>query len=90
MCDMLDEDEEDVQCSIESRFNEFGTCRRHDLVLFKDGAVVRVAKIVLHYAVLGVPVSMVSMFNCLCGNDEQGWSIWEEAATCRVHHSYSG
>ena len=39
----------------------------------------------LHYAVLGVPISVVSMFHCLCGNDEQGWSIWEEAATSGDH-----
>ena len=85
ICDMLDVNVQDVHCSIESRFNGFGTCRRHDLVLFKDGAAVGVAKIVLHYAVHGVPVSAVSMFNYLCGNDEQGWSIWKEAATSGNH-----
>ena len=34
ICDMLDVDEQDVHCNIESRFNEFGTCRSHDLVLY--------------------------------------------------------
>ena len=78
--DMLDMDVEDVSCSIESRFNPLGTCKRHDLVLFKDGVhALKVAKIVLHYDVQGVPVSVVSMFNIIHADAEQGWSIWEAA-----------
>ena len=78
--DMLNMDVEDVSCSIESRFNPLGTCKRHDLVLFKDGVhALQVAKIVLHYEVQGVPVSEVSMFNIIHSDAEQGWSIWEAA-----------
>ena len=80
ICDMLDMDVQDVHCSIESRFNPLGTCKRHDLVLFKDGVhALQVAKIVLHYEVQGVPVSEVSMFNIIDADAEQGWSIWEAA-----------
>ena len=78
--DMLNMDVQDVSCSIESRFNPLGTCKSHDLVLFKDGVhALKVAKIVLHYDVQGVPVSVVSMFNSIHADAEQGWSIWEAA-----------
>ena len=77
---MLHMDVEDVSCSIESRFNPLGTCKRNDLVLFKDGVhALQVAQIVLHYEVQGVPVSEVSMFNIIHADAEQGWSIWEAA-----------
>ena len=45
----------------------------------------RVRKIVVHYAVQGLPISMVSMFNLTYVDAEQGWSIWEEAATSGDH-----
>ena len=76
--DMLNMDIEEVSCSIESKFSSVGTCKRHDLVLLKESVhALRVAKIVLHYAVQGVPISMVSVFNLTYADAEQGWSIWE-------------
>ena len=80
--DMLSMDVEFVSCSIESRFHPLGTCKSNDLVLFKHGGqALRVAKIVVHYAVQGVPISMVSMFNITYAGAEEGWSIWEAATS---------
>ena len=65
-----------IEYSIESRFNHLGTCKKHDMVLFRDGGVLRVAQIQVHCKVEGVPVSMVTMWNHIKHNAAQGWSDW--------------
>ena len=63
--------------SVESRFSKFGTCKKNDLVLFKDaGAAKGVAKVLGHFEVGGIPISMVIMYKVIMHDTDRS-SIME-------------
>ena len=67
----------EVKYSVESRFNKLGTCRKSDLVHFRDlNGLIKVARILAHFDIVGVPVTMIAPFRFVRHrSDSSSW--WE-------------
>ena len=68
--------------SRESRFSALATCRRGDIIVLYNTAAgeLAVGEVLEHLSIDGVPVSLVSMWDMLSVNSDQG------VAFCRVRH----
>ena len=66
-----------MKYSVESRFNKLGTCRKSDLVHFRDlNGLIKVARILAHFDLAGVPVTMIAPFRFIRHHsDSSSW--WE-------------
>ena len=69
-------DDEVVLVSIEARYSAVGTCRRNDVVLIKDGSSYRAGQVLLHASLLGVAVSLVSVWSLHSINTAAGYAKW--------------
>ena len=62
----LDTESSDIKYSVESRFGKFGTCKGNDMVVFSDAATAKgVAKVLGHFEVEGIPISLVTMYKLI-------------------------
>jgi hypothetical protein len=71
------DDSYDVKVSVEARFSRVATCKKGDVVIFMDGAdSFRAGKVLLHFEVETVPLSMVEVFDCVRRDTEKGRTVW--------------
>ena len=67
----------EIQVAIESRFNALATCKRNDVILVKVGdASIKAAKVLLHFEVMNVSLSLVSMWDLHSSDSNLGISKW--------------
>ena len=67
----------EVKYSVESRFSKLGTCRKSDMVQFRDlDGSIKVARILAHFDIAGLPVTMIAPFRLIRHHsDSSSW--WE-------------
>ena len=71
-----DDTVQSIKYSVQSRFSPLATCRKGDLVLFKNDSEVRVGRINLHCEIFGLPISMISEFDNRNFEPACGHSVW--------------
>jgi hypothetical protein len=55
----------DVEVAVESRFSEYETCKRRDVVLFGDAGALAAGEVVLHARVFGEHLTAIASFEML-------------------------
>ena len=75
----LDFDTVVIYMSAESRFCEFETCHRGDVVLTRDGGRLCAAEVWLHACVEGIIVSVVSPWTNRCVDVGSRSAEWQKA-----------
>ena len=71
------DDSYDVKVSAEARFSRVATCKKDDVVIFKDGDdSFRVGKVLLHFEVDSVPISMLEVFDCVRRDTDMCRAVW--------------
>ena len=67
---------ESIKCSPQVRFSPVALCDRNDVIIFKDDSGFRAGRVQLHCEVLGLPISMVSVFAVHKVGSDSGYSEW--------------
>ena len=70
------DDTDDVQKSIESRFNAYASCKRHDVVLIREGSSFRAGQVIVHASVVGVAITMVTSWRLHSIDKSSGYAKW--------------
>jgi hypothetical protein len=70
-----------VQIAIESRFSKYGTCCKGDVVLVKEGNSFRAGKVLLHAAVEGEAISIVTCWALVKHECNLGYAVWRPSST---------
>ena len=76
----LEQGDHVVEVAGESRFHEFETCRKNDVVYVKDGDGFSVGKVWCHVAVNGVPISVIEVWELRGINRESQSVEWRQSA----------
>ena len=67
-----------VRVALESRFNALATCKKNDVVLIKiDESEIKACKVLLHFEVMNVSLSLVTLWELHSRNSDAGTSDWK-------------
>ena len=73
----LEDDGRAILTANDARFSPLATCRRHDVVLVRDGSGRRAARIQLHFAVDDKCVSLVQPFTLHRRRPDTALAVWQ-------------
>lgn len=80
----IDDEGDDVLVALESRINQYETCKKGDVVLLKDGHAVKAGKIAQHLMLAGVPLSLVHPWTLVRRVANTEMSIWSTSADAEL------
>jgi hypothetical protein len=81
-----EDDDDDLIISVadESRFNQFGSCHRNDVVLVREGNSFRAGRVELHCSIEGEALSFINIWSLVSHEPAQGYAVWKQSDSAEV------
>jgi len=84
LLELSEEETASITTSLEARYSYLGTCRRGDVVMVQEGHNLVAAEIWFHVAVLGIPLTLASLWTPISRNLELRSAKWNNIKNAQL------